>query len=70
VHRSRVLAVAHSVAGVVAVDVDRLYSPSSFFYLNDRLLAAQPAVDPSGNPVGAELLLLDPDPLDWLKVMT
>jgi predicted phage baseplate assembly protein len=68
VHRSDVVAVVHSVPGVVAVDVDRLYSRTAFG-LADRLLAQRPAVDAAGAAVPAGLLLLADGPLDWLEVM-
>lgn len=63
VHRSELVAVVHSVAGVVAVDVDQLYSgptPS----LQDRVLAQQPHVTASGAAAPAGLLLLDPAPFE------
>jgi hypothetical protein len=69
VHRSEVIAVAHSVAGVLAVDVDRLYTGASPG-LADRLLAQQPAVGAGGTAIAAGVLVLDPAPLDWLEVMT
>jgi hypothetical protein len=68
-YRSGVIAVAHGVAGVVAVDVDRFYQ-GSVPGLADRLLAAQASVGPGGSAVAAGLLLLDPAPLDWLEVIT
>jgi hypothetical protein len=55
VHRSQVMAAAHQVAGVMAVDVDRLYTGSAPT-LHDRLLAAP-----------GEWLVLDD--FDWLKVL-
>lgn len=69
VHRSDVVVVAHAVAGVVAVDVDRLYvgiTPA----LASRLAAQRPAVASGATALPAGLLLLDPGPLDWLQVMT
>jgi hypothetical protein len=69
VHRSEVIASAHGVAGVVAVDLDRLYSGATPG-LADRLLAKRPAVGPTGVPLPAGLLLLDPSPLDWLEPLT
>ena len=69
VHRSAVVAAAHAVAGVVAVDVDRLYTGGTPG-LADRLLAQAPAVGPGGTALPAGLLLLDPAPLDWLEAMT
>jgi predicted phage baseplate assembly protein len=69
VYRSGVMAAAHAVAGVLAVDVDRLYVGNAPG-LADRLLAEQPAVGPGGAPLAAGLLELDPAPLDWLEVMS
>jgi predicted phage baseplate assembly protein len=69
VHRSDVIGVVHSVAGVLAVDVDRLYA-GAVPGLAERLLAQQPAVAADGSAVPAGLLLLDPAPLDWLEVIS
>jgi hypothetical protein len=69
VHRSEIIATAHAVAGVVAVDVDRLYVGATHG-LADRLLAQRPAVSSTGSAIAAGLLLLDPLPLDWLELMT
>ena len=69
VHRSQLVSVAHSVDGVVAVDVDRLYTGASP-QVADRLAAQVPYVTPAGAAAPAGLLLLDPGPLDWLEVMT
>jgi hypothetical protein len=66
---SEVDAVAHTVQGVLAVDVDRLYTGSAPS-LADRLLAQQAAVDVGGNAIPAGLLVLDGGPLDWLVEMT
>ena len=66
---SEIEAAAHGVAGVLAVDVDRLYvgtTPSR----SDRLLAQQPAVGPGGTAVAAGLLVVDDAPFDWLEVLT
>ena len=68
VHRSRVVAEAHAVAGVVAIDVDRLYSGATPG-LAEQLGAPQPEVGPGGVASPAGLLLLDPAPLDWLEAM-
>ncbi|MEA2142274.1 MAG: hypothetical protein QOI64_704 [Solirubrobacteraceae bacterium] len=70
VERSKVVAAAHSVAGVVAVDIDLLYLAGAGAGLADRLAALQPAVAAGGGALGAGLLLLDPAPLDELTVMT
>jgi hypothetical protein len=64
-----VIGVAAAQAGVVAVDLDRLYrgyTPA----LDDRLLADQTTVDASGNPVAAEVLAISDEPFDWLAEMT
>jgi len=68
-YRSEVDAVAHGVPGVLAVDVDRLYTGGTPA-LSDRLLAQQAGVDAAGNAIAAGLLLLDDAPLDWLEPMT
>jgi hypothetical protein len=67
VHRSEVIAVAASVVGVVAVDLDRLYRDATPA-LQERLVAEAAAVG-AGDVVAAELLSLSPDPFDWLKEM-
>ncbi len=66
VQRSAVIALAASVIGVAAVDLDRLYvgSPS----LQQRLLA-EPARASGGAALAAQLLALSPDPFDWLETM-
>jgi hypothetical protein len=69
VHRSEVVATAHSVAGVLAVDLDRLYVGSTPA-LSDRLLAQQPSVGPAGVAIPAGVLVLADAPLDWLEAMT
>jgi hypothetical protein len=68
VYLSDVEAVAHGVAGVLAVVVQRLYTGSSPG-LSPRLLAQQAAVDASGDPVAAGLLVLDDAPLDRLEAL-
>jgi len=70
VQRSQVIAAAHTVAGVVAVDVDVLYLDGAGVGLTERLAAQQPSVGPGGTAVAAGLLLLHPGPLDELTVMT
>jgi hypothetical protein len=60
---------AHTVAGVLAVDVDRLYTGTTAGRA-DRLLAQQPSVGVNGTAIPAGLLELDPAPFDWLEVMT
>lgn len=71
VHRSEVVAVAHTVAGVVGVDLDRLYAPGLPLppgLLADRLVPQQPSVSSTGIPVPAGLLLIADDPFDLLEV--
>jgi hypothetical protein len=65
---SEVLAVMHSVPGVLGVDMDALHRSAVPAVLHDRLLAALPAMQPDGQLQVAELLLLDPAPLA-LEVM-
>jgi hypothetical protein len=77
VHRSQVLRAAHTVPGVLAVDLDRLYRaghlPHLPFHhgtlLNDRLLPAPAEVAADGSPIGARLLTLADGGLDWLEAM-
>jgi hypothetical protein len=69
VYLSEIDAAAHGVAGVLAVDVDRLYA-SSTASLSDRLLAQQPSVGAGGSAIPAGLLVLDDAPFDWLEEMT
>jgi hypothetical protein len=69
VFRSGIVATAHTVRGVVAVDVDRLYTGATPT-LADRLPAQRPAVGAGGTATPAGLLVLDPAPLDALEPMT
>ncbi|KOG45623.1 hypothetical protein ADK75_30585 [Streptomyces virginiae] len=66
VHRSQVVAVAASVPGVVAVDLDALYRDGPG--LESRLVAAGATVH-AGRPVAAELLALAETPFDRLEEM-
>jgi hypothetical protein len=66
---SAIESVAHTVAGVLAVDVDRLYIGTTAGRA-DRLLAQRPSVDAGGTAIPAGLLELDEAPFDWLDVMT
>lgn len=67
VQHSEVVAVAASVAGVVGVDLDRLYRASSLPTLQTRLRPRPVAL--AGAVVrGAEILSLTPAPFDWLEV--
>ena len=77
VHRSQVVAAAHTVPGVVAVDLDRLYRPVHLLHLpfhhgtllNERLLPAPAEVAADGTARGAQLLTLADGNLDWLEAM-
>jgi hypothetical protein len=69
---SEVIAVAQNTPGVDAIDLDRLYRaipPLNAPALNVRLPAALPEIGADGVVVGAELLTLDPAPLEKLEVM-
>jgi hypothetical protein len=68
VFRSEAVGVAHTVPGVLAVDVDRLYAGSAVG-LSERLLAQQSAVSSAGTAIPAGVLVLDDEPFDWLEVM-
>lgn len=68
VARSEVINVAQQVPGVLGVDLDYFYrgvTPS----LEDRLSPQAARVNGNGEGVAAELLLLDPGPLDYLEEM-
>lgn len=69
VHASRVIAVAASVVGVVAVDLDSLHR-STAISLQSRLVAEPAGVGPAGTPIAAELLALAAGPFDELLEMT
>ena len=66
---SEVIAAIQAVAGVVAVDVDKLYRSDAAPSLQQRLLAELPVTPANGQLPAAELLTLDPAPLDQLGVM-
>ncbi len=70
---SDVAATAHTVAGVSAVDIDRLYRESGpqSSVTDHNLLESRTArtVVPAGLQP-AEILTLSPAPFDWLEVMT
>ena len=66
---SEVIATIQAVPGVIAVDVDKFYRSGSAATLQQRLLAEQPITLPNGQLAAAELLTLDPAPLDQLGVM-
>lgn len=67
---SAVIAAAAHVAGVVAVDLDRLYRLGSGPLLSPRLFATVASVAADGTPTGTELLGLAEEPFDWLEAMT
>jgi predicted phage baseplate assembly protein len=74
VEQSQVIAVAHTVPGVVAVDLDLLYQGSSPS-LGDRLVAPAAGVTSAGtaSPAGVLVAFAEPNgasPFDWLEVMT
>jgi len=72
VSSSEIFATVHSVKGVAAVDLDRLHRttpPGAQPILHDRLLAQPARLSPSGALLAAEILSLDPGPMD-LQVMT
>jgi hypothetical protein len=74
VQQSDCIAVAQNVPGVVAVDFTRLYggtqpAPQTYPSKQIRLLASRMRVA-SGIALPAELLTLDPGPLDQLELMT
>jgi hypothetical protein len=69
---SEIMAAAHAVPGVVAVDVDllrRLTPPVAGALVDFRLPAAPPELGPDGTMLPAELLTLDPAPLARLETM-
>lgn len=58
VHRSELVAVAHTVPGVVAIDIDAMSSPTlPGGPAATRILPRQPGVTPQGQPLAAGLLL-------------
>lgn len=70
---SAVAAKAHEVAGVLAVDIDKLYrtSPPQAGATAHSLLAAQAGrLSSNGALLPAEILTLSPDPLDQLEAMS
>jgi predicted phage baseplate assembly protein len=70
VFSSEVIAAVQSVPGVVAMDLSKLYRADAAATLETRLLAAPPEMLADGSMVAAELLTLDPAPLDELGVMS
>ena len=69
VTRSEVIAAIQPVAGVIAVDIDKLYRSDKAATLEQRLLAEAPVTPANGALQAAELLTLDAAPLDQLGVM-
>jgi hypothetical protein len=69
VFASEIVAVAHTVAGVLGIDLDLLYK-GTVAGLADRLLAQLPAVGAGGTALAAGLLELDPADFDSLEVLT
>jgi len=67
---SEVIAAVQAVPGVVAVDISKLYRADAAATLETRLLAALPETLSNGDVAAAELLTLDPAPLDGLGVMS
>ena len=70
VFHSGIDAVAHSVAGVLAIDVDKLYVSGAPAVVNERLLAQRAAVGVNGTAIPAGVLVLDDAPLDELEQMS
>jgi hypothetical protein len=68
VNLSEVIALVQAVYGVVAVDVDSLYRTGATVKLNNRLEAELPHGGDPASLAAAELLTLDPAPID-LDVM-
>jgi predicted phage baseplate assembly protein len=68
VNLSEVIALVQVVAGVVAVDIDSLYRTGATVKLNSRLEAELPHGGDPASLGAAELLTLDPAPID-LEVM-
>jgi hypothetical protein len=64
---SEVIAAIHSVAGIVGVDLDLLYrttEPGAAETLHGRLFAQPVTLAPDGTLVAAEILTLDPGPVE------
>lgn len=70
VFHSEIDAVAHSVAGVLAVDVDRLYVGGTPVGLAERLLAQRAAVGTNYAAIPAGVLVIDDAPFDALEQMS
>jgi predicted phage baseplate assembly protein len=70
VFHSEIDAVAHSIAGVLAVDVDRLYITGTSVGLSERLLAQRAAVGTNYAAIPAGVLVIDDAPFDALELMS
>jgi Baseplate J-like protein len=70
VFHSEIDAVAHSVAGVLAVDVDRLYVTGTPVGLAERLLAQRAAVGTNYAAIPGGVLVIDDAPFDALEQMS
>jgi predicted phage baseplate assembly protein len=68
VFSSEVVATAHTVAGVLGIDVDALYTGATSG-LADRLIAQRPDVDSAGDAIPAGVLVLHEDPFDALEAV-
>jgi predicted phage baseplate assembly protein len=68
VYRSEIVETAHTVAGVLGVDVDALYTGTSSDNA-DPLIAQRPDVDAVGDAIPAGVLVLNDDPLDTLEAV-
>ena len=69
---SRVAAITHTVAGVLAVDIDRLHresGPQAAPMAHALLVAQSGRLGPGGTLLPAEILTLSPEPLDALELM-
>ena len=69
VFASDIVAVAHTAAGVLGIDLDLLYK-GTVAGLDGRLLAQLPAVGAGGTAIAAGLLELNPADFDSLEVIT
>jgi hypothetical protein len=67
---SEVIAAIQNVDGIVAVDLDKLHRADAPATLQPRLLAALPETVGDGDVASAELLTLDPAPLDQLGAIS
>jgi hypothetical protein len=61
---SEVIAVMQAVPGVTAVDLDKLYRADGTETLNPRIIAEMPAAGSEDDVEAAELLTLDPAPIE------